>query len=751
MAANLAMPTNRTAEMDSQLQTQIAFYLTGKRRGANLDAVEGPNLRPALLAGYSDLTRLRYDFPLVLLRDPTDKGYVQCLSVLVDGVVRDIAQADDSDRSVKYLLRLEQEIRVLLAGGMAGSLSELWDSAAGRLAAQGDDGFKACLKRARAALKVSGDIVDCDIDLPVRLLNHAWRVAHDNRARKWREELNRLTQKLSEILAADLVRSEAGRSPQSLQAAMGAAHADVFDFEALSRVLAKAAPATAMPASRRRRIQSLLLVLQSQRFFGAVRGVGGESEQTYVFVFDNCKSALAAYRERMPKMLELAKAMAIARLEIEGDYKESNHDPFFKDFAANGLAPEELDRFPHYLVCVGAEKMQGDETDTLMQMFSAGLPAKVLVQTDDLLEESTLAGDAHLACGLRGRQLANMAIGLNDVYVLQSASSNLYQFRDRITKAMSYAGPALFSVYSGAAGKAVGLPPYLAAAAAMESRVFPAITYDPSAGPNWAARFHLDANSQVDLDWPVQTIAYEDERHQKVEEKVVFSLVDFVACDGRYARHFAVVPRVKWNDSMAPVGECLGGGQSGTPGKIPCLLTIDRNNMLQKVIVDDQLMRAAQRCREAWHSLQELAGIHNSHAENLLARERKTWEERERAAVESHAPDAKTKPEAPAAAPASPAAQAPTPAAAEEARSADEPYIETARCTTCNECTQINDKMFAYDGNKQAHIVDPAAGTYRQLVEAAESCQVSIIHPGKPRNPDEPGLEELLQRAEPFL
>ena len=58
--------------------------------------------------------------------------------------------------------------------------------------------------------------------------------------------------------------------------------------------------------------------------------------------------------------------------------------------------------------------------------------------------------------------------------------------------------------------------------------------------------------------------------------------------------------------------------------------------------------------------------------------------------------------------------------------------------------------MFAYDENKQAHIVNPDAGTYRQLVEAAESCQVAIIHPGKPRNPNEPGLEELLKRAELF-
>jgi len=90
-------------------------------------------------------------------------------------------------------------------------------------------------------------------------------------------------------------------------------------------------------------------------------------------------------------------------------------------------------------------------------------------------------------------------------------------------------------------------------------------------------------------------------------------------------------------------------------------------------------------------------------------------------------------------------------ASAEPERSPDEAYIETPRCSTCNECTTINSKMFAYDGNKQAYIADINAGTYAQLVEAAESCQVSIIHPGKPRNPKEPGLEELIKRAEPFL
>jgi ferredoxin len=96
----------------------------------------------------------------------------------------------------------------------------------------------------------------------------------------------------------------------------------------------------------------------------------------------------------------------------------------------------------------------------------------------------------------------------------------------------------------------------------------------------------------------------------------------------------------------------------------------------------------------------------------------------------------------------------PAPVAApgdEPERSPDEAWIETVRCSTCNECTQINDRVFAYDENQQAYIKDLAAGSYRELIEAAESCQLAIIHPGKPRDPNEPGLKDLLERAEPFL
>jgi pyruvate-ferredoxin/flavodoxin oxidoreductase len=116
------------------------------------------------------------------------------------------------------------------------------------------------------------------------------------------------------------------------------------------------------------------------------------------------------------------------------------------------------------------------------------------------------------------------------------------------------------------------------------------------------------------------------------------------------------------------------------------------------------------------------------------------------------APPAPAAPES--AAPATEAETAAAPAAEPVTEDDDDmvigPWIETERCTTCNECTNLNSKMFAYNENKQAYIKDPKAGPFAHLVQAAEKCPAALIHPGTPLNPKEKNLEKWIKRAEPF-
>src|ERR1022692_3867923 len=451
--------------MQVELQAHIAFHLTGRMPQGEGDALARTDLRPALLAGYRDLTTLRYDFPLVLARAGGDGQSVQSLSALFDGAIKEIAANGDGERIRKHAGRLEREIRKLMAEGETGTLSKFCDAAATRIGTKNDELLAKSVKSLRAALKSDGEVIDCDKAMPFRLFQHAWQALQDQKAQKFRAEINKLILKLSDILSAEFGHSKEGMSAERLQASIGVAHRDAFNFE-------------------------------------------------------TCTEAVAAYRERLPKMTELAKAMAIAKLETDGEYSEARHDAFFAEFGDNGLDADDIAVFPDYLICLRAADFRAAESDLILRAFVAGMPAKLVVQTDDLLEQSPIR-DEYLIAGLRGRQLASTAIGGGAAHVLQSSSANLFQLLEQVLRGLAYRGPALFSVFSGASGSSI--PPYLTAAAAAESRAFPSFTYDPSAGADWASRFFLGANSQVDLDWPSQRLDYEDAETQQVSETVARS------------------------------------------------------------------------------------------------------------------------------------------------------------------------------------------------------------------------------------
>jgi hypothetical protein len=724
-------------DMQARDQEQLVFHLTGKRQGAGLAAIDDLDLRPALLAPYRDLGALRHDFPLVLDDRVGGPEFVHSLSSLVDAVLKDVApRGIEGERLRRHALQLEREIRRAVDAGEGGTLTELWAMAAGKLGAREGETLEQVLSHAGGALQTDGEVLGCSQDMPARLIAHAWQAAQHAKARRFHAELSRLVLKLSDILRAAFSHSQASRQPEHLKSSVGGPHQEQFDFAALSRIVGKGVPRDELPPARHGRLVHTLGVLESQRFFAPPEQA--EGSECFGFVFDNCAAAAKAYRERLAELAELVKSISIAELEAQGRYVEAEHDLFFEAFDENSLSAADLTRFPDYLVCIAPDRNDAPENANLMEMLSSGLPVKVLVQTSDLLEEASI-GTGRFAFGVRSARLATAAMGLGGMFVLQSPSANLVALSGQVARGMACRGPALFSVFAGSPHPASQLPPYLTAAAAMQSRAFPAFSYDAAAGGNWAARFSLENNPQPDDDWSVETLEYFDAALQRAGERCAFTFADFVLCDTRYVAHFALVPPGRWNAAMLPVADWLALDEQDAAKRVPYLLAVDRHDALQRVIVDARLMQATRRCQLLWRRLQEHGGVHDSHAERLLAREKAAW------ATERQA-------EVPAAAPASPAAApvAAEPEASAPVHSRDEAWIETARCPSCNECQLINDRMFGYDERKQAFIKDLKAGTYRQLVEAAESCQVAIIHPGAPINPNEPDLEALLARAEPF-
>lgn len=676
------------------------------------------------------------------------------LSALVSRLLADIApRGAEGERLRKHVLRLERELRTMVAGGAQGTLAELWEIAALRLAHGSDPEATKVLQQAAASLAADGDVVDCDARLPARLLRHLYAAAQVRKARAFHALADDLMRRLSDIRRAAFARSAAGQEPAALAASIGGAHADVFDFALMSKLVRRGAPRDELPPARRARIEWALDVLRAQPFFADDHAPPGVAH--FDFVFDNCAAAAAAWRERLPRLTEVVKAIAIAELEAGGAYVEADHDAFFERYDEGALTADDLALFPDYLVCIPAAANDAPANAGLIDMLSAGLPVKVLVEQTDLLEEASI-GTGHFAFGVRSARLATTAMGLGGMFVLQATNADLFALSGRVERGLACRGPALFSIFVGSPAAAGDLPPYLTAAAARESRAFPAFVYDATAGDNWATRYTLDHNRNADADWPEDTLEYADEALQRVQLPVAFTYADFALCDRRYANHFAAVPRDRWSAGMVPVADWLRLPEKTVGDRVPYVWAVDADDRLHRVLVDSRLMQSARRCLLLWHRLQEHAGIHDSHAERLLAKERAAWEADKAKALAALAEAAAAAAgDLPPAATAALAANAPAEGAAvtepAAAPPSDAAWIETARCPSCNECQAINDKMFGYNENKQAFIKDVHAGTYRQMIEAAESCQVAIIHPGKPWNPAEPDLADLLERARPFL
>lgn len=739
-------------ESHSPFSTFSTFYFTGQVSGEGLFDIDARHLRPALFTNYDDLSKLRYDFPLVFFKGGNGGPILRSLSDIVNDMLREIApRGMEGERQRKNTLWLESEVRNLAQNGNKETLFELWQQAEDKLRAQaGENGDGAALndtlRAAKDALKLDGDIVAYDDNTPKNFLTHAWRVNQQEKARIFSRRIDELSLKLNNILKGDSMKSAAAFGAEALKESVGTSYETAFDFESMSDILGTAFVAGARPERRWRRIRSVLSTLKSQKFFSpkSANGAKKRRKEASSYIFDHCAPAIEKFRKQLPKMVKLIKAITIAELEVEGRYKESTHDQFFRLFDERYLESDDLAMFPTYLICLRKDGDAKAEKADLVEVLSSGLPFKVLLQNHDIVEDLSIAS-GQFSFGLRGSQLASLALGLDGVFVLQASGAELYRLVDSVLNGLTHSGPALFNIFSGRAGlpsnsarNAPEIPLYLRAAAATESRAFPVFVHDPTGGKDWVTRVCVEGNPQPTAQWPIHRFEYEDKNLQMVSDDIAFTFVDFAAIDDRYANRFAGVSSADWQDNMIPVNEFLELDESQATGKVPYILMVDDHNMVHRAIVEVQLIQAARRCREMWRNIQKLAGINDSNASKDFTVDKE---------IREHSDDlngAKTV--------ASNTSVKLREAATEEPTSppSDEPYIETVRCTTCDECTKINKRMFMYDDNKQAYIADLNVGTFRQLVEAAESCQVAIIHPGLPVNPDEPNLNDLLTRAEPF-
>jgi pyruvate-ferredoxin/flavodoxin oxidoreductase len=405
------------------------------------------------------------------------------------------------------------------------------------------------------------------------------------------------------------------------------------------------------------------------------------------------------------------------------------------------------------------------------------------------------------------KELALIAMAHRNVFVLQASQANPSHLLAGVLKGLQSRYPSVLALHCPCPpehGLGDDQPPD-AAKLTLESRAYPILVYDPAAGYTLAERISLDGNPSMDETWPSYELKYLDENGQEQMMELPLTIADWAATEARFNKHFTRVKGDADEAVLMPFHEYVAASAEDREGRTPFIYELGPDRKLGRLAASLEMVQLAEDRLQVWSLLKEMAGLD---AEVAAEAEAEFADQAARITAEYEAKIADLKQRYPqiiahrlaqglvragnggrtiqellsevqglpieplkldlggldfggagsgVAAPAvsAPAASGAAPAAAtavveEEEGLALEPYIDTARCTSCEECIKVNKKLFAYNDKKQAYIKDPKAGSFKDLVVSAERCPVRIIHPGSPLNPKEKDLEKLLKRAEPF-
>jgi pyruvate-ferredoxin/flavodoxin oxidoreductase len=257
--------------------------------------------------------------------------------------------------------------------------------------------------------------------------------------------------------------------------------------------------------------------------------------------------------------------------------------------------------------------------------------------------------------------------------------------------------------------------------------------------------FDLEGNPSIDQDWPTYTLQFTNEEGKLDKMEVPLTFADFAVTEGRFRKQFRTVPRDAWNDNLILLADFLKLSADERDGKFPYIWGVNAKNKLIKVVPAQPIVLACEDRRNFWQMLKSLAGLQTQKLdESTIQRIRNEFAHElasklmvmaDGSAASTTVVEAVAQPVA--AAIAVPASTGPQTG----------PWIESAMCTSCDECTGINPRIFAYDEHRHAYVKDAKGGPYKDLVRAAEKCTAQVIHPGSPSDPNEKDLAKLIQRA----
>jgi len=608
----------------------------------------------------------------------------------------------------------------------------------------------------------------------------------------------RLISQLEEKLRANRYHSSRETSETLLREGLGSAGSHLVNSEKLAKMLAGPSGSITLPPQRIERIEKTLEILKShiqklqQRksyLLFSSRALPDEMilSQGEIITDEDCFEAAGKRFEKISRdLVAVCRALRTAQLESEDAYVESEYDALMENLAWFSLSEEERSYLQPILVFENSQALNGSRFNSFANLLLNRYPVTTVI-SQSIIGKKPVVDAGEL---IRSQtDWGYLAMAYRVAYVLQSSLSQPSHLVSGLLQIGSVVRPAVAFVAVPSWDTPVELA-QVQLKAAIESRITPLYRYNPEGGLSFPQRFQLSMNPQPQTQWPVHTIDCLDENDQIQEIVSEFTFAHFAATDPAYRANFQIIERAAWADNQISIYRYLNEIDNLQPNVIPYIQVIDERGEIQRAVITRHLAFACWQRILSWNNFQERAGINNMFVENArsqalsegemkLKEELGRIEERHRCELKVHAEktvavtvnrlvDLLLNPEKmngkPSVAlmletllPAEEAVQQtppPEPLAAKptaaESAPIEVPFIESELCSSCNDCINLNSVMFQYNDNKEAYIAQAEAGTYLQLVKAAEKCPSRCIHPGLPRKNDKTADEKLIARANTY-
>ncbi len=493
---------------------------------------------------------------------------------------------------------------------------------------------------------------------------------------------------------------------------------------------------------------------------------------------DSPSVAMGLFEGHMTKMAEGFRNIRMAELEVEGKYNREEHEEFFTYFNWTNFSEEEFLLCPPVVSVGGDGAMYDIGFQNLSRMLMSGLPVKVLILDTQVYSNtggqactsgfiSQVSDMAPFGKAWKGKEETRKEMSLISMahrtsYTLQSSISHVNHLLEGFIEGLNTRRPALFNIYAvcqpehGVADDLSELQSKLA----VESRAYPLLRYNPNEGITWKECASLEGNPSMDEDWPFYTIEYEEEDGAKGKLEAPMTFADFALTEGRFRKHFRKADPSSWTDDMVPLHQYLEMDADEREDKCPFLWAVDRQNHLMRVIPSVEMVTSTEERRDFWRLLKSIAGeesiVDVDHISSQVRAEMAQNLSKTLLSLASVGNTGDISHMLNGAATVT-AGSTGYDATATVASTGGSPlngyepvWIDSPECTSCDECIEINPKIFAYDDNKLAYVLNPKAGQFKDIVKAAEKCTASCIHPGTPFNAKEKGLDKLIARAEKY-